>query len=84
MKLLKVFIYHQSHIVFLTFDESYRYLCHQYKSMPYMFRSDCPFKIKHIHLYVDDHDGPHYEAVMAHELCIAIDKNRFTVCLSTA
>ena len=32
-----------------------------------------------IHLYVDDHHGPHHEAVMVRELCIAIDENRFTV-----
>ena len=30
-------------------------------------------------LYVDDHHGPHHEAVMVRELCIAIDENRFTV-----
>ena len=35
--------------------------------------------MKQIHLYVDDHHGPHHEAVMVRELCIAIDENRFTV-----
>ena len=43
-----------------------------------MFRSDFPFIIIQMHLYGDDHHGPHHEAVMAHEFCIAIDKNRFT------
>ena len=47
--------------------------------MPYMFRSDFLIIIKQIHLYVDDHHGPHHEAVMARELCIAIDENRFSV-----
>ena len=47
--------------------------------MPYMFRSDFPFIIKQMHLYVDDHHGPHHEAVMVRELCIAIDENHFTV-----
>ena len=47
--------------------------------MPYMFRSDFHIIIKQIHLYVDDHHGPHHEAVMVRELCIAIDENRFTV-----
>ena len=47
--------------------------------MPYMFRSDLFFIIKQMHLYVDDHHGPHHEAVMVRELCIAIDENRFTV-----
>ena len=56
----------------------YRYLCHKYKIMPYMFRSDVPIIIKQMHLYVDDHHGPHHEAVMVRELCIAIDENRFT------
>ena len=64
---------------FSTFGENYRYLCHKYKIMPYMFRSDFPIIIKQIHLYVDDHHGPHHEAVMVRELCIAIDENRFTV-----
>ena len=36
-----------------------------------------------MHLYVDDHHGPHHKAVMVRvmvrELCIAIDENRFTV-----
>ena len=64
---------------FPTFGENYRYLCHKYKIMPYMFRSDFPIIIKQIHLYVDDHHGPHHEAVMVRELCIAIDENRFTV-----
>ena len=49
---------------FSTFGENYRYLCHKYKIMPYMFRSDFPIIIKQIHLYVDDHHGPHHEAVM--------------------
>ena len=40
--------------------------------MPYMFRSDLPFIIKQMHLYVHDHQGPHYEAVMVRELCIAL------------
>ena len=44
-----------------------------------MFRSDFPIIIKQMHLYVDDHHGPHHEAVMVRELCIAIDENRFTV-----
>ena len=43
---------------FSTFGENYRYLCHKYKIMPYMFRSDFPIIIKQIHLYVDDHHGP--------------------------
>ena len=47
--------------------------------MLYIFRSDFLFIIKEMHLYVDDHHGPHHEAVMVRELCIAIDKNRFTV-----
>ena len=50
--------------------------------MPYMFRSDFSIIIKQIHLYVIymyDHHGPHHEAVMVRELCIAIDENRFTV-----
>ena len=28
---------------------------------------------------MDDHHGPHHEAVMVRELCIAVDENRFTV-----
>ena len=44
-----------------------------------MFRSDFLIIIKQMHLYVDDHHGPHHEAVMVRELCIAIDENRFTV-----
>ena len=60
---------------FSTFGENYRYLCHKYKCMSYMFRSDFPFIIQHIH----GHHGPHHEAVMVRELCIAIDENRFTV-----
>ena len=47
--------------------------------MLYMFRSDFSIIIKQMHLYVDDHRGPHHEAVMVRELCIAIDENRFTV-----
>ena len=47
--------------------------------MPYMFRSDFHIIIKQIHVYVDAHHGPHQEAVMIRELCIAIDENRFTV-----
>ena len=47
--------------------------------MPYMFRSEFPFILKQTHIYVDDHHGPHHEAVMVRELCIAIDENRFTV-----
>ena len=38
-----------------------------------------PFIIKQIHLYVDDHHGPHHEAVMVRELCITIVENRFIV-----
>ena len=64
---------------FSTFGKNYRYLCHKYKSMPYMLRSDFPIIIKQIHLYVDDQHGPHHEAVMVRKLCIAIDENRFTV-----
>ena len=64
---------------FSTFGENYRYLRDKYKIMPYMFRSDFPIIIKQIYLYVDDHHGPHHEAVMVRELCIAIDENRFTV-----
>ena len=44
-----------------------------------MSRSDFPIIIKQMHLYVDDHHGPHHDAVMVRELCIAIDENRFTV-----
>ena len=40
---------------------------------------DFPIIIKQMHLYVDDHHGPHHEAVVVRELCIAIDENRFTV-----
>ena len=32
-----------------------------------------------MHLYVDDHHGPHHEAVMVRALCIVIDENRFSV-----
>ena len=32
-----------------TFGENYRYLCHKYKIMPYMFRSDFPIIIKQMH-----------------------------------
>ena len=32
-----------------------------------------------MYLYVNDHHGPHHEAVMVRELCIAIDENHFTV-----
>ena len=47
--------------------------------MPYMFRSYFPFIIKQMHLYVDDHQGPHHEAVMVRKLCnIVIDENHFT------
>ena len=66
---------------FSTFGENYRYLCHKYKIMPYMFRSDFSIIIKQMLLYVDDHHGPHHEAVMVRELCTAIDENRFTVFL---
>ena len=55
---------------FSTFGENYRYLCHKYKIMPYMLRSDFPIIIKQIHLYVDDHHGPHHEAVMVRELFV--------------
>ena len=37
---------------FSTFGENYRYLCHKYKIIPYMFRSDFPIIIKQMHLYV--------------------------------
>ena len=47
--------------------------------MPYMFRSDFPIIIKQMDLYVDDHHGPHHEAVMVRELCISIDVNPFTI-----
>ena len=67
------------HLRTYTFGENYRYLCYKYKIMPYIFRSDFPFIITQMHLYVDDHHGPHREAVMVRELCIAIDENRFTV-----
>ena len=50
----------------------------KYQIMPYMFRSDFPFIIKQIHLYVDNHHGL-TEAVMVCELWISIDKNCFTV-----
>ena len=40
--------------------------------MPYMFRSDIPFIIKQMHLYVDDHHGHHHEELMVRERCIAI------------
>ena len=33
-----VFLDHQSNKVFSAFGENYRYLCHKYKIMPYMFR----------------------------------------------
>ena len=46
--------------------------------MTYIFSSEFPFIIKQMHLYVDDHQSPHHEAVMVRELCIAIDENRFT------
>ena len=32
-----------------TFGENYRYLCHKYTIMPYMFRSDFPIIIKQMH-----------------------------------
>ena len=64
---------------FSTFGENYRYLCHKYNIMPYVFRSDFSIIIKQILLYVDDHHGPYHEAVMVRELCIAIDENRFNV-----
>ena len=35
MKLLKVFLYHQSNNSYSTFGENYRYLCHNYKIMAY-------------------------------------------------
>ena len=80
MKLLKVFLYHHSnkvvqHLVRIIV------LFHKYKIMPYMFRSDFPIIIKQIHVYVDDHHGPHHGVVMVREFCIAIDENRFTVFL---
>ena len=40
--------------------------------MPYMFRSDFPFIIKQMHLYVDDHHGPRHEAVMVRELLLIL------------
>ena len=55
-----------------TFGENYCYLRQKYKIMPYMFRSDFSLIIKQMYLYVDDHHGPHHEAVMVRELCIAI------------
>ena len=64
---------------FSTFGENYCYLCHKYKIMPYIFRSGFLLLIKQMHLYVDDLHGPHHEAVMVRELCIAIDENHFTV-----
>ena len=64
---------------FSIFGKNHRYLCHKYKIMPYRFRSDFPFIIRQMHLYVDDHHGPHPDAVMVRELCIAIDENRFPV-----
>ena len=79
MKLLKVFLYHQSNKVFSTFGENYRNLCHKYKIMPDRLRSDFPFIIKQMQLYVDDHHGSHHETVMVRELCIAIDEHRFNV-----
>ena len=79
MKLLKVFLYHQFNTIFSTFGENYRYLCHKYKIMPYMLKFYFSFIIKQIHVYVDDHHGPHHEVVMVRELCISIDENHFTV-----
>ena len=32
-----------------------------------------------MHIYVNDHHGPHHEAVIVRELCMDIDENRFTV-----
>ena len=37
------------------------------------------YLIRQIHVYVDDHHGPHYDAVVVRGLCIAIDENRFTI-----
>ena len=34
-----------------------------------------------MHLYVGDQRGPHHDAVMVHELCIASDENRYAVFL---
>ena len=73
MKLLKVFLYHQSNkvfqhlvriIVICVINIRLCLICLDQISM---------------HVYVDDHHGPHHEAVMVRELCIAIDENRFTV-----
>ena len=44
-----------------------------------IFRLYFSFIIKPIHSHVDDYHGPHHEAVLLCELCIAIDENRFTV-----
>ena len=35
--------------------------------------------VAYINLNVDNHHGPHHEAVMVRELCIAIGENRITV-----
>ena len=80
MQLLKVFFLSSIQQSCSTFGENYLNLCHKYKIMPYMFRSDFPFIIKQMYLYVDDHNGPHHEAVMVREHGIAIDGNNlFTV-----
>ena len=76
MKLLKVFLYHQSNKVF---QHLMRIIVICVINIRLCLRSDFPIIIKQIHLYVDDHHGPHHEAVMVRELCIAIDENRFTV-----
>ena len=78
MKLLKVFIYHQSNKVYQHLVRII-VICVINIRLCLLFRSDFPIIIKQIHLYVDDHHGPHHEAVMVRELCIAIDENRFTV-----
>ena len=75
VKIISLSSIHQS---VSTFGENYRNLCYKYKIMPYMFRTEYPFIIKQMHLYVDDHHGPHHEAVMVRELC-TIDENRVTV-----
>ena len=72
MKLLTVFLYHKSNKVFLHLVR-FIVICVRYIRLCLMFRSDFSFIIKRIHLYImDDHHGPHYEAVSAVLLLIRI------------
>ena len=77
MKLLKVFLYHQSNKVFQHLVRIIVIWVINIRLCLICLESDFPIIIKQIHLYVDDHHGPHHEAVMVRELCIAIDENRF-------